>query len=100
MNRYRPYIALDIETTGLNTRKAQVLQVAAVLDDGVSPIEELDRINYVIKQDEINYGEPYALGMNAWIFQMIKDHKDKKETRIPVVNQWQVFQKFFELTDR
>lgn len=84
MAKIRPYISLDIETTGLN-KNVQILELAAVLDDGVSPVEELKKIDYIIKEELYAMCEPYALGMNAWIFEEIKASMDRKETKIPVV---------------
>lgn len=43
MPKINPYISLDIETTGLNITKAQVLEVACVYDDGVSEISQLPK---------------------------------------------------------
>ena len=96
MANIRPYISLDIETTGLGPR-AELLQIAAVEDDGITPIEKLDTINFIILKKSYNYGEPYALGMNAWIFEEIKKHLERKETEIPVVPFNVAMQKFSEL---
>ena len=80
----KPYIALDIETTGLEDG-SQVLQVAAIFDDWKKPVKELDARSFLVdNSDEIYNGrlEPFALAMNAWIFEAIGDEKRAKSTHI------------------
>lgn len=60
----QPYVSIDIETTGIDS-KSQILQIAAVYDDGVGHIDRLLFIDLPIKHKTIEYAEPYALGMNA-----------------------------------
>lgn len=62
------YVAIDIETTGLDLARAQILQVGAVFDDGESPTESLKRFDAVVRYDSISYGEPFALQLNAGLF--------------------------------
>lgn len=69
MSKLRPYLALDIETTGLDVEKSQILQIGWVIDDGVSPLDQLKKGSVIIKEEVITYGEFFALGMNGWIFQ-------------------------------
>jgi hypothetical protein len=69
----KPYIALDIETTGL-MEYDQVLQVAMIYDDGVTPIDGLERISFLVdNSNEVYHGQldPVAISMNAWIFKEI-----------------------------
>ena len=56
------YVSIDIETTGLNPDKHQILEFGAVIDDG-SPIDECPTFRYIVKHDQI-CGDPYALAMN------------------------------------
>mgnify|MGYP001591362196 CR=1 FL=1 len=58
-----PYLALDVETTGVNTEKVHVLQLAAIYDNG-APVGELPTFNEVIAWKEITYGEEYAMNLN------------------------------------
>ena len=60
----RPYLSIDIETTGIDDRSS-ILQISAVIDDLVSPIAALKVLDMPIKHNSIDYSEPYALGMNA-----------------------------------
>lgn len=87
MGKLRPYLALDIETTGLDTEKSNLLQIGWVIDDGVSPVSQLKRGSLFIQNDVITYGENYALGMNAWIFQeLMKPQNERKyPSRVPEV---------------
>lgn len=83
MCKIRPYVALDLETTGLDTEKSQILQIGAVLDDGKSPIDQLERINILVENDPILYGEPYAMGLNAWILKELFSKESKFERTNP-----------------
>lgn len=65
------YFSIDIETTGLDTAKAELLQVAIVFDDGNSEINKLPTFSTLVKLPTIQYGEPYALAMNHKIFDRI-----------------------------
>lgn len=66
------YVSLDIETTGLNPETCDVLEVGAYIEDTdvLRPRNELPSFHkYIFKE---NYrGEPYAIAMNAHIFQKI-----------------------------
>jgi hypothetical protein len=79
MSKIRPYLSLDLETTGLNVEKVQILQVGMVIDDGISPIEHLQKISFFVKNDVLTYGEDYAIGMNAWIFQELMKKADERK---------------------
>ena len=61
----RPYIAFDMETTGANPDKCEILEMAAVFDDGVSPIEELKTFREVVSPTlgYFEYSEPFAMQM-------------------------------------
>ena len=53
------YISLDIETTGLDPKKNQIVEVGAVLDEigGTTPIEELPKFRAVLLHDEMVMGD-------------------------------------------
>jgi len=71
---YRPYMSLDIETTGLNKEKSEVLQIAAVLDNG-GPLESLPAFNVYIKNPTITHLEDGAFGMNINLMSSIANTK-------------------------
>lgn len=76
LTKIRPYVSVDIETTGIDDR-SHILQISAVIDDGISPITELPKLDTVIKYKTITYSEPYALGMNADLFKRMMDKEFK-----------------------
>lgn len=65
----KPYVSIDIETTSLDPFNGQVIEFAAVLDDGRA-VENLPMFHRLIEHDEI-YGEPRALAMNAAVIHAI-----------------------------
>jgi oligoribonuclease len=59
------FLAIDIETTGLNEEKCQVLEVGVVVGDySDTPVVELPCKRWRLAYDYI-IGEPFALKMNA-----------------------------------
>lgn len=68
------YCAIDIETTGLNRKKCDILQFAAVIDDlsNPKPLEELPKFQTYFTQI-VYKGEPFALGMHPHIFKKIAE---------------------------
>jgi len=69
----KPYISLDIETTGL-MEWDQILQIAMIYDDGITPINGLEKISFLVDNSNELYNgylDPIALNINAWIFKEI-----------------------------
>lgn len=63
------YCAIDLETTGLDPERCQVIELAAVVEtDWQCPVEELPFIRFLVSHDEIR-GQPFALNMNARILE-------------------------------
>ena len=77
-----PYISIDLETTGLDLERSQILQIAAVYDDGKSPIAELPRFNVFINEP-ITYAELGALVLHAksGLFSRIQEANKKGESK-------------------
>lgn len=67
-----PYISIDIETTGLDPDTCQIIEIGAVIEDWVTPIEDLKRFHCYVVYDRY-VGEPYALSMHATIFRRIAE---------------------------
>lgn len=64
-------ISIDIETTGLNPNKSQILQIGAVIfDTNTSTFQTYGTYNKVIFHKEI-YGDPFAIQMNSEIIKKI-----------------------------
>lgn len=66
----RPYVSIDIKTTGLDNSYCQVIEFGAVIDDWESALEDLARFHCYIFHERIQ-GEPFALAMNAAILKKI-----------------------------
>jgi oligoribonuclease len=66
------YVSIDIETTGLNPKKCQLIELAAVIDD-LRVQEPLDKLPKFVAQvwRPMYKGEPYALQMHANFFKKI-----------------------------
>jgi DNA polymerase III epsilon subunit-like protein len=77
------YVSIDIETTGLDPQKCQVLQIGAVIEDTnrVIPLDQLAKFNCIVEHQEY-VGQPTALAMNAKILKVLGDMErlvDKEE---------------------
>ena len=60
------YVSIDIETLGLKPNQCDIIEFGAVIDDFVSPIEELPRFHcYLTKPGDIYKGEVYAMFMHS-----------------------------------
>lgn len=70
------YLSLDIETTGLDPLTCDVLEIGALLEDTENQAgrENLPTFHKYLWRD-VYRGEPYALAMNAHIFQKMLDLK-------------------------
>ena len=64
------YVSIDLETTGLDPDKCQIIELAAIIDDLVTPLEELPKFRYLVKEP-VYRGEPYAFSMHAALFREI-----------------------------
>lgn len=77
---YKPYVSLDIETTGLSD-DSHILQIACVLDDSISSVDKLQTLDLVIRYDHYTHAEPYALFLNAKLIEKIA--KNEVQTKLP-----------------
>ncbi len=67
------YAAIDVETTGLDPERCQVLELACVVEtDWRVPVGELPRFRALVDPGEIR-GEPRALEMNARLIRELAD---------------------------
>lgn len=89
------YCSIDIETTGLDHRFHDILEVGAVLDDLTvqAPLAELPRFHcYVLPHDERGYrGDPFALSMNARILERIAKRNQPAQHPAEVVPEGTLF---------
>jgi DNA polymerase III epsilon subunit-like protein len=66
----RPYVSIDIETTGLDPSHDQILEIGAVLDTWDRPVEDLPRFHCYVAHEHVQ-GSPYALSMHPTILRRI-----------------------------
>lgn len=74
---YKPYVSLDIETTGI-TDGDQVLQIGLIVDDLVSPIDSLKQVSFFVDNSNklyTGYLDAEAISMNSWIFEYLGGKK-------------------------
>jgi DNA polymerase III epsilon subunit-like protein len=74
------YCSIDIETTGLEPTKCDILQFAAILDDldDPKPISKLPTFTAYFTKKEPLVGEPFALSMHPEILRKIADAQRNK----------------------
>ncbi len=84
------YASIDIETLGLDPNTCDVIEIAVVLEDLVSPVESLPSLSFCVTYPDDNYkGNAYAMAMpsNVEILKAIGNrHSDEgcDKTFIPV----------------
>ena len=67
-----PYVSIDLETTGLDPARCQILEVGAIYDDGFKFVDDLPIFHkYIYDPDNWYAGEPFALQMNAKILKRL-----------------------------
>lgn len=72
VDKFKYYASVDIETTGLNPHDCVILQIGIVLDDLVTPLKDLPKIELLVLQETDYYpGESTALVMNRNLLERI-----------------------------
>jgi DNA polymerase III epsilon subunit-like protein len=68
------YVSIDLETSGLNPERHNVIQIACIIEDTTvqAPIEELPTLNLFVKHKEY-VGQDFALGLNGWIMDILSE---------------------------
>lgn len=64
------YVSIDIETTGMDEEVCQVIEIGAVIEDWITPVEKLPTFHCYVVHEPI-VGEPYALSMHEEILYKI-----------------------------
>lgn len=64
------YVSIDIETTGLDPQRHQVLEFAAVIDNWKFPVDKLPRFHAILAHRDV-VGEPYALQLNQRLLRIL-----------------------------
>lgn len=73
------YLSIDLETTGLDSEKNQILEFGAVLEDtnNILPLDQLPSYHAYVTHPGGNItGNVFALNMNAGIIEKLKNQKD------------------------
>lgn len=86
-------IAFDLETTGLDPQRDQILQIGAVVfdhEDVTTPIERLPSFVTDVRHDRYE-GNAFALQMNAWLLKRIATAKPKPPDLIAAMYRLQEF---------
>jgi DNA polymerase III epsilon subunit-like protein len=73
------YCSIDLETTGLNAEKYQILTFSGILENTEKKLslEQCPKINIYILRDEI-IGSPFAINMNSRIIASISRYQNLK----------------------
>jgi DNA polymerase III epsilon subunit-like protein len=74
------YVSLDLETSGLDPEKNQILEFGAILEDTENQLnfEEIPKFSCIIEQKEI-CGQPIALDMNERIIKILSMYWREKD---------------------
>lgn len=77
----KPYVSIDIETTGLDPERCQILEIGVVLDNG-GPLDKCPVFHRYLDYGYFK-GEAFALQLNAEIFRKLAGCTDEKD--LPIV---------------
>jgi oligoribonuclease (3'-5' exoribonuclease) len=74
------YISIDIETTGLEKDRYQILSIGAIIEDTTKklPFGEVPKFHAAILHNEIT-GSPFALNMNSKIIEAIAQYQSAQD---------------------
>ena len=90
------FVSIDIETSGLDSEKNQVLSIGAIVEDTQLklPFEEIPKFKAIVLQRQIT-GSPRAIDMNKEIIyymgQYLEGNGDMKQ-RIEIESQYEFFE--------
>lgn len=83
------YVSIDIETTGLNPEKDQILSIGALIEDTNQPknLEDMPKFHGVIKRNRIE-GGLYAINLNRDLLEIMNqyDCADSQEEKNDIVH--------------
>lgn len=68
------YVVIDVETTGTDPDKCQILEIGAIIEDTSKkiPISELPQFKCILKHDTYS-GSAFAINMNSRIFEILSN---------------------------
>lgn len=83
------YVSIDIETTGLDPEKCDILSIGAVIEDTDNPLhlDQLPSFHVAIKRENIS-GSMFAINMNKDLIETIVNYQVAKGTdaKLDIVN--------------
>lgn len=83
--KLKPYLSLDLEFNTLDPNVSQIMEIGAVFDDGVSPIEELPTFRSYIYHHILENSELEALAVNTELIKELASYtKEQKEALNPM----------------
>jgi oligoribonuclease len=70
------YVSIDIETTGLDPEKCDILSIGAVIEDASNPLplDQLPSFHVAIKRENIT-GSMFAINMNRDLIQIMSEYQ-------------------------
>jgi DNA polymerase III alpha subunit (gram-positive type) len=73
------YISVDIETTGLDRNRDQILEFGAIIEDtnDIKNYEDIPKFEAIFAYDRLE-GSPYALSLNIRLIDIIKKYQSLK----------------------
>lgn len=74
------YVSIDLETSGLNPDKHQILTFSGILEDTskVLSYDDIPKFNIYVIREEIT-GSPFAINMNSSIIEMISKYTNTRD---------------------
>jgi len=103
--KLKPYLSLDLEFNTLDPVHSQIMEIGAVFDDGVSPIDQLPTFRSYIYHHILENSELEALAVNLELIKEVSGFgKEKKEELNPMsvldsFNDWIELMRKTYLTD-
>jgi oligoribonuclease len=75
------YLSIDTETTGLDHKNCQILQIAVIIEDTNNPLpfDQIPKLNLILRHERIS-GSIKAIAMNVGLIQSIDDYSDFDES--------------------
>ena len=71
------YLSIDIETTGLDPKTCQILQIGILIEDTkkILSFDKIPKLNLIIRHEKIS-GSIKAISMNSELISRIDDYND------------------------
>ena len=76
------YLSIDIETTGLDPEKMEILSVGVIMEDTNNPLpfDKIPKLHIGVLHDEM-YGSPFALNLNRELIGTLSSYANSNEEK-------------------